>query len=411
MGNSPNLQRGKQQAVQPTNQPQYDFSEFNRNLAAQSNPRDDLARLHEAAMREIQGTFGELHVIYLWFSWKRLLIYLPGTALMWCLSMFVVAITDFGDQWMWGRLFIVIPLLSLALWGTYRILAVLLNQTIIEIESGILSVRHRPLPYPGNLIMPCHELKEVRTQQISKTGVPFFFGSEGGSVDLTPRASFYQLQAVHQNGREFILVVDSDEPTIRSLEAAITRQANLGKTGMSDVVRDIPAGLEAQQDFGRLTVTYRWFSWRTIFPHLMTTLFGLGTIVISMWISGDRNAAAESSDFFIRFAPLIGLLMAVGGGYMTVATMLNRTVIDISSDRIGVRHGPLPYPGNRSLACADLQQMAVVEREHKSDEPATYQLKATLKTGESLTLWSNAKRERLDYLKQAIEQQSGRTAS
>ncbi len=60
--------------------------------------------------------------------------------------------------------------------------------------------------------------------------------------------------------------------------------------------------------------------------------------------------------------PLVHVAVGVGIGYSAVAGLLNRTTITIERDTLTVKHGPLPWLGNREIAKQDLQQLFCREK-------------------------------------------------
>jgi hypothetical protein len=74
------------------------------------------------------------------------------------LLVYYQAITK-GRPWM----MLLFPLIhaSLGLWLTYWFAAYLLNRTCVTLVGGLIVVRHRPLPWPGNRILPAENLKYV----------------------------------------------------------------------------------------------------------------------------------------------------------------------------------------------------------------------------------------------------------
>jgi hypothetical protein len=357
-----------------------------------------------ASKLNLQRGFGELCATYRWFSWKRLLIYLPGTILFLFFGVIMASfrLTDLSGIAAFLDTAIMGVCLIVGLWGIYRITAVLTNRTMIEIAFDRLSVHHGPLPYPGNRSVQCSELKEIRTEKKTKKGIPLFLPSEGTGIEWTPKASFYELRAVLKDGQKFELVYGSDEHTIRYLEAAIIQHLRLKDSSTTSITEVVPAGLEVHKEFGSFQVTYQWFSWARILASLLGTILFLGLAALV-----GRPTPHERPDIWVQLAPFALLLLALLFCYQFLVTALNCTTIEVSSERVYVHHGPLPYPGNRSLACSDLRQLVVVVK-HKSDERETYELDAILKEGQKIKVWSNASRERLDYLKQAIERQLSR---
>jgi hypothetical protein len=71
---------------------------------------------------------------------------------------------------------------------------------------------------------------------------------------------------------------------------------------------------------------------------------------------------------------LLGVLL----GYSELAGMLNSTRIDIASGRLKTEHGPLPWPCQLDLACADIKQFFVKKRVVKTRGTETYTLCAVL---------------------------------
>ncbi len=230
MDNPLTPQSNKTQADLSSNeQPGNDFSELSMLLDKEFREREERARQRDLAAREklrLQEDFGQMQATYRWFSWKRLLLNLPGTVLALLLAGIIV---HFAKDFIFVSLALVPALL--VLWGVYEILAVLLNRTTIEISSGTLRVRHGPLLYSNNYYLSCADLKSVHTERTSKAGVLIFLPVISSVIAQLPEVSFYQLQATLKNGQEFDLVFGSNEPIIRCLEAAIEKHANLGDAG------------------------------------------------------------------------------------------------------------------------------------------------------------------------------------
>lgn len=67
--------------------------------------------------------------------------------------------------------FLLFPLLfvAVAVWHTYSAIAQLLNRTTLHVEARALTVRHRPLPWPGQ-------------RQLSLEGVRGFFVRQSGPL-------------------------------------------------------------------------------------------------------------------------------------------------------------------------------------------------------------------------------------
>ena len=59
--------------------------------------------------------------------------------------------------------------------------------------------------------------------------------------------------------------------------------------------------------------------------------------------------------------PIAHLAVGVGLTYYVIAALLNRTVVEVGTDRLTVRHGPVPWVGGQDLRTADVQQLYCTE--------------------------------------------------
>jgi len=112
-----------------------------------------------------------------WFQWA--LVFLLFFAIAW--DSFLVGwywmLTSGpfgGDQGMPGPfklIFFVFPIAHVAVGVglTYFVLAGFLNSTVIRVAHGILSVRHGPLPWRGNLDMPTDGIEQIYCQNKLRT--------------------------------------------------------------------------------------------------------------------------------------------------------------------------------------------------------------------------------------------------
>lgn len=96
--------------------------------------------------------------------------------------------------------------------------------------------------------------------------------------------------------------------------------------------------------------------------------------------------------------PLIFGAPALVAWYLTLMFMMNRTRLTISSDRLDIRHGPVPAMRSVSIAASDLDQLYA----KKNDE--VYELRAILRDGRGMKLLGGlGKPEQALWLEQEIE--------
>lgn len=168
-----------------------------------------------------------------------------------------------------------------------------------------------------------------------------------------------------------------------------------------------PARLEIERFGGELVITRRWWStvavvFLTIFTIVWNGISWTGFVMVL----GEVPLAA----LFVGLFVLIGALV----GYITICVMLNSTVITVGRE-LTIRHGPMPVPGNRTLAAGELDQLYVTEHISTSTSDngrrstsVSYQLRARLKDGSGVKLLRAVpEAEEALYLEQLIEEELG----
>jgi len=127
--------------------------------------KDERPLPSESGYRDPAGESAEPELVLerRWFD-KQHLIMLP----------FCIALDAFLVAWFGGApasfVFLVFPLipLALALGLTYYTLAGLLNKTTLRITDGLLFVRHAPVPWRGNLVLPTIRIRQLRVCRIAQ---------------------------------------------------------------------------------------------------------------------------------------------------------------------------------------------------------------------------------------------------
>ena len=88
---------------------------------------------------------------------------------------------------------------AIVIWLTYYLVAGWLNRTHILVGGGKITVRHRPIPWVGNLELGVSNLKQLySTEKISR------IRSSASSYEVVT----YEVHAVTPNGRDIMLVRD-----------------------------------------------------------------------------------------------------------------------------------------------------------------------------------------------------------
>jgi hypothetical protein len=135
-----------------------------------------------------------------------------------------------------------------------------------------------------------------------------------------------------------------------SFDKEFASPAVLSRRQQFDVPR--PERVSVNTENGVLTICLSWFTYKT----LLFTVFAIfwNSFMFSMltdMFSTDAGPGGVVVLFFPHFWAGIALIYYVLTGY------LNETRVTIESGRLTVRHGPLPYWGNKDLVVSDIMQL------------------------------------------------------
>lgn len=155
-----------------------------------------------------------------------------------------------------------------------------------------------------------------------------------------------------------------------------------------------------------LALTYRWFT-----PvHLFMLFFCVAWDgFLFFWYSMALSRHPVVTDPLVWF-PLLHVAVGVGLTYSTLAGFVNRTSVVVGGGELSVRHGPLPWPGNRTVATPDIRQLYREERisNTRRGRSASYHLCAvTLDNRLLRVIGSVPGADVALYLEQAIERALG----
>lgn len=110
----------------------------------------------------VEDNGSQLVISWRWFDWS--VLWLIFFCIAW--DSFLVfwywmglAVQD--RVWMWFTFVFPIAHVAVGIWLTYFTLACLVNRTQISVDHEQLRVRHGPLPWPGNVVLPAPEIVQV----------------------------------------------------------------------------------------------------------------------------------------------------------------------------------------------------------------------------------------------------------
>lgn len=109
-----------------------------------------------------------------------------------------------------------------------------------------------------------------------------------------------------------------------------------------------PARRRVRRKDKKLVIEHPWIEFLPI----------LGALVVWLWpLYACRDQLLGRLPWTLW--TVLGIMLSLMGAYWFFAFLINRTTLTVTRDGIDIRHGPLPWPGNRFLAAAELVQLYV----------------------------------------------------
>jgi hypothetical protein len=133
---------------------------------------------------------------------------------------------------------------------------------------------------------------------------------------------------------------------------------------------------------GVLRIHYRWFTPVYIFLAFFCVAWD-GFLIF--WYS---IALGTRAPWIMAVFPIVHVAVGLGLTYATLAGFLNSTTVEVGQGSISIRHFPLPWKGNRTLASDQVVQLHCEQKrsQSKNGVSITYDLFATMAGGEKLKL-------------------------
>lgn len=167
----------------------------------------------------------------------------------------------------------------------------------------------------------------------------------------------------------------------------------------------LPAGLTVEDFVNTLTLTVKWGRGVAAFFVIFALIWD-GVLVTAFSVVATQKDANIPLPMFFIFPP-VGLAFT----YVALALLLDRTTIRVADGRLTVRQGPIPWPGNREVDTASLDQLFCMEYVAylQNNVPQyRYAVHAIPKEGEKFRLIKGLKEpEQAIYLEGLLEKHLG----
>lgn len=133
-------------------------------------------------------------------------------------------------------------------------------------------------------------------------------------------------------------------------------------------------------------------------------LAAFGGFALASWMLWTQRAVLTGRQPWTGWT-VAALLLAVVGGYLGLAFLINRTTFEVAEDMLKVHHGPFPWSGARDIQREDLVQLYV--RVHSRSKGIDYSLWALTKTGSVRLTGCFGRPEELRRIEKEIEERYG----
>jgi hypothetical protein len=100
---------------------------------------------------------------------------------------------------------------------------------------------------------------------------------------------------------------------------------------------------------------------------------------------------------------ILPMILLPLGAYAALANWINRTTLEVSKERIVVRHQPMPWFGNMTLLSEVLGQVYVTRKAHIGEMPYSFDVCALIKNGRRRKLMSQLGEDAAFQLEERIE--------
>lgn len=180
------------------------------------------------------------------------------------------------------------------------------------------------------------------------------------------------------------------------------RAASEEKPAVSARVKvPLPPRFKVEEEPGVLRLSWRWFTMQT----LLLLLFCIAwDSFLTFWYG--IALTAKNTPWIMVVFPIGHLAVGVGLTYSTIASLFNRSIVEVGLDTLRVRHGPIPWRGNVSLSAEDVVQVFCEESSSRtrSGVSVRYSVNAVLHGNRTVRLLSGLEdRQQALYIEQAIE--------
>jgi hypothetical protein len=117
----------------------------------------------------------------------------------------------------------------------------------------------------------------------------------------------------------------------------------------------VPEKIDINKNFQHLRIVRKWFGLKFIFFTLFVLVWD--AFLINWYVMAFSSTFRGAFDYMIFLFPLLHVSFGVGMTYYVLAGYLNKTIIDVDFNSLTIRHGPLPFWGNKRISSKMIIQL------------------------------------------------------
>jgi hypothetical protein len=156
----------------------------------------------------------------------------------------------------------------------------------------------------------------------------------------------------------------------------------------------MPKNFKLSNERGNLVIERRWFGISTI-PLCFFVIFWDSFLVFWYFMALNDAKGAGLENLPVLIFPLIHVAVGILLTYMAITGFVNKTRIQIGLGKLSIKHGPLPWPGDKIIDANQIEQLYCQK----------FAVHAKMKSGlTSVLIGSLSEYEQARYLEQKIEE-------
>jgi hypothetical protein len=116
-------------------------------------------------------------------------------------------------------------------------------------------------------------------------------------------------------------------------------------------------------------------------------------------------ALGQNAPWIMIVFPIAHVAVGLGLTYFTLSGFVNSSVVTVDREKLSVRHGPLPWPGNLDLPVEQIKQVFCEQRTHhgRNNTSFSYVVQVILQDDTKKSLLMSTELGHAKFFEQEIE--------